>query len=141
MIQRLEGRGLSSGKEWSLISSSLPVALGTLSVTRLKSQIVRPAKLRQQYRAPSRRQAIPSKFRLTGPHARPNVRTRRKEQMFDEAITRLKLQLDKTSIPLRRLTQSKARATSMTSATAARKRTALRKRQRSHVTASARRRQ
>src|SRR5262249_33981573 len=98
MIQRLEARRLSSSTEWSLISSSLPPALGTLSVARLKSKIVRAGKLRQKYRDLYRREAILSKSRVTVPHTRPNVRIRRKEQMFGEAIVRLKLQLDKTSV-------------------------------------------
>ena len=100
MIQRLEARRLSSSKEWSLISSTLPPALGTLSITRLKSKIVRASKLRQKYRDLYRREAIVSKTHLTGRNARPNPRTRRKEQMFNEAIVRLKRQLNKT--PVRR---------------------------------------
>jgi hypothetical protein len=141
MIQRLEARRLSSSKEWGLISSTLPPALGKLSVVRLKAKIVRAGKLRQKYRDLYRREAIVSKSRITGPHTRPNVRTRRKEQMFDEAIVRLKLQLDKTSVPLKRSTQTKTRATSMTLARSARKRTVLHKRRHSHVAASTRRRQ
>src|SRR5262245_35885735 len=128
MIQRLEARRLSSSKEWSLISSSLPPALGKLSATRLKSKIVRAGKLRQKYRDLYRREAILSKSRVTGPHTRPNVGTRRKEQMFVEAIARLKLQLHKTSVPLRRLTQTKTRATSAALRVAAGKRTAQKRR-------------
>jgi len=141
MIQRLEARRLSSTKEWSLVSSSLPPSLGKLSVTRLKSKIVRAGKLRQKYRDLYRREAIVSKSRVAGPHTRPNVRTRRKEQMFEEAIGRLKLQLDKTSVPLKRSTQTKTRATSMMFAGSSRKRSALHKRRHSHVAASTRRRQ
>ena len=140
MIQRLEARRLSSSKEWSLISSSLPPALGQLSIPRLKSKIVRAGKLRQKYRDLYRREAVLSKSRVTGPHTRPNVGTRRKEQMFDEAIARLKLQLHKTSVPLRRHTQTKTRATSAALRGAARKTTAHKPRH-SHVAASTRRRQ
>src|SRR5262245_42961175 len=104
MIQRLEARRLSSGKEWSLISSSLPPMLGKLSIARLKSKIVRAGKLRQKYRDLYRREAVLSKSRVTGPHTKPNIGTRRKEQMFDEAISRLKQQLHKTSVPLSRFT-------------------------------------
>ena len=115
MIQRLEARRLSSGKEWSLISSSLPPALEKLSIARLKSKIVRAGKLRQKYRDLYRREAVLSKSRVAGPHTKPNVGTRRKEQMFDEAVARLKLQLHKTSVP------HKTRATSGAQRGAARK--------------------
>ena len=140
MIQRLEARRLSSGNEWSLISSSLPPALGKLPIARLKSKIVRAGKLRQKYRDLYRREAILSKSRVTGPHTRPNVGNRRKEQMFDEAIARLKLQLHKASVPSRRLTQTKTRATSAALSGAARKTTAH-KRHYGHAAASTRRRQ
>jgi hypothetical protein len=140
MIQRLEARRLSSSQEWSLISSSLPPALGKLSIARLKSKIVRAGRLRQKYRDLYRREAIVSKSRVTGPHTRPNVRTRRKEQMFEEAIGRLKLQLDKTSVPLRRPIQTKTNATYVALRRAARKR-AANKRRYSLATASTRRRQ
>jgi len=100
MIQRTEARRLSSSKEWGLISSSLSPALKTLSVARLKSKIVRAGKFRQKYRDLYHRQELLLKSRPVGrPHKTTNIRTRRKRQMFDEAIGRLKLQLGKTSSP------------------------------------------
>jgi hypothetical protein len=98
MIQRTEARQLSSKNEWSLISSSLPPALATLSVARLKSKIARAGTLREKYQDLYRQQKRTSKSRMTGTSGeRPNVRTWRKKMMFDEAITRLRLQLRKTS--------------------------------------------
>jgi hypothetical protein len=83
-----------------LISSSLPPALKTLSVARLKSKIVRASRFRQKYRDLYHRQELLLKSRPVGrPHKTTNIRTRRKRQMFDEAIGRLKLQLGKTSSP------------------------------------------
>jgi hypothetical protein len=100
MIQRTEARRLSSINEWSLISSSLPPALGTLSVARLKSKIARAGELRQKYQDLYRRQKISSTRRMTGaPKEKLNVRTARKRQMFDEAIVRLKVELRKVSAP------------------------------------------
>ncbi len=100
MIQRMEARRLSSNKEWSLISSSLPPALGALSVTRLKSKIGRADKLRQKYWDLYRRQKHWSKSRVTGArYGGSNAKTLRKKKMFDEAIARLRLQLDKISEP------------------------------------------
>ena len=102
MIQRTEARRLSSSKEWGLISSSLSPALKTLSVARLKSKIVRAGKFRQKYRDLYRRQELLLKSRMTRrPYKTTNLRTRRKRQMFDEAIGRLKLQLGKTSAPVK----------------------------------------
>jgi hypothetical protein len=98
MIQRMEARRLASSREWSLISNSLPPAVKTLSVSRLKSNIGRAGKLRQKYWDLYRRQTLLSKSRVTGkPYTRPNVRTLRKKRMFDEAIDRLRLQLGKIS--------------------------------------------
>ncbi len=98
MIQRMEARQLSSSKEWSLISNSLPPAVKTLSVSRLKSNIGRAGKLRQKYWDLYRRQTISSKSRVTGkPSTRLNARTLRKKRMFDEVIDRLRLQLGKIS--------------------------------------------
>lgn len=98
MIQRMEARRLSSSTEWSLISSSLPPALGALSVARLKSKIGRAGKLRQKYWDLYRRQRHLSKSRGTGAYGvRSNAETLRKRKMFDEAIARLRLQLDKIS--------------------------------------------
>src|SRR5262245_7028349 len=96
MIQRTEARRLSSSKEWSLISSSLPPTLATLSIARLKSKIARCRRSRQKYQDLYRRQTLMSKSRLTDIPA--NVRTRRKKQMFDEAVDRLKRQLGKTAM-------------------------------------------
>jgi hypothetical protein len=58
MIQRTAARRLSATTEWSLIASSLPPALETLSAARLKSKIVRARKLRQKYQDLYRRQKI-----------------------------------------------------------------------------------
>lgn len=112
MIQRTEARRLSSTKEWSLISSSLPPALKTLSVARLKTKIVRAGKFRQKYLDLYRRQELLLKSRPAGqPRKTANIRTLRKRQMFDEAIGRLELQLGKTSSPAEnptRLTRRKS---------------------------------
>jgi hypothetical protein len=110
MIQRTEARLLASTKEWSLISSSLPPALKTLSVARLKSKIARAGKFRQKYRDLYHRQELLLKSRMTRrPYKTTNLRTRRKRQMFDEAIGRLKLQLGKTSAPPEKPTPLKRR--------------------------------
>ena len=101
MIQRTEARRLSSSNEWSLISSSLPPALKTLSAARLKTKIVRADKLRKKYQDLYRRQKLSSKSRMTGtPQEKLNVRTWRKKEMFDEAFVRLRLQLGKVSAKL-----------------------------------------
>ena len=98
MIQRTEARRLSAKNEWSLISSSLPPALESLSAARLKSKIVRARKLRQKYQDLYRRQKLSARSRMTGaPYERLNVRTFRKKQMFQEAMVRLRLQLRKVS--------------------------------------------
>ena len=98
MIQRTEARRLSAKNEWSLISSSLPPALESLSAARLKSKIVRARKLRQKYQDLYRRQKLSSRSGMTGaPYERLNVRTFRKKQMFEEAMVRLRLQLRKLS--------------------------------------------
>jgi hypothetical protein len=100
MIQRTEARRLASTKEWSLISSSLPPALETLSVARLKSKITGAGRFRQKYRDLYHRQKLLSKTRMTRrPYKSTNLRTLRKRQMFDEAFRRLKLQLGKASVP------------------------------------------
>src|SRR5262245_24357481 len=98
MIQRTEARRLSAKNEWSLISSSLPPALETLSVPRLKTKIVRARKLHQKYLDLYRRQKLSARPRMTGaPDEKLNVRTARKKQMFEEAMVRLRLQLRKVS--------------------------------------------
>src|SRR5262245_11077128 len=98
MIQRTEARRLSAKNEWSLISSSLPPALKTLSTARLKSKIVRARKLRQKYQDLYQQQKRYSQSRMTGsPYEKLNVRTFRKKQMFEEAMVRLRLQLRKVS--------------------------------------------
>jgi hypothetical protein len=171
MIQRMEARRLASSKEWNLISTSLPPAVKTLSVSRLKSNIGRAGKLRQKYWDLYRRQTLLSKSRVTGkPYTRPNARTLRKKRMFDEAIDRLRLQLGKISATAEtstrlhrrksaktqkrsassrlaqqrneRRTQSlKRRAASPASLKTASRRTAGYLRRHSHVAASGRRRQ
>jgi hypothetical protein len=100
VIQRMEARRLSSSKEWTLISSSLQPALGALTVARLKSKIGRAGKLRQKYWDVYRRQRHWSKARVAGaPYRGSNAKTLRKKQMFEEAIARMRLQLDKLSEP------------------------------------------
>src|SRR5215470_19509089 len=103
MIQLTEARRLSSSRELSLISSSLPPALQAYSAARLKSKISRARRLREKYQDLYRRQKLASKSRMTGtPYERLNVRTLRKKQMFGEAITRLRQQLAKVSAPTRK---------------------------------------
>src|SRR5215467_1520389 len=103
MIQRIEARRLSSRREWGLISSSLSPALQEQSAARLKSKISRARELRDKYRDLYRRQKLASKSRMTGvPYERLNVRTFRKKLMFGEAITRLRHQLKKVSVPARK---------------------------------------
>ena len=131
---------MSFGKEWSLISSSLSPTLEKLSVARLKSKTARALKLRQKYHDLYRREAILSKSRVTGSHTKPNVGTRRKEKMFDEAITRLKMQIHKASVSHGRHTETKMRATSKALRGADRKTTVHQRRHR-QVAASTRRRQ
>jgi hypothetical protein len=98
MIQRREAKQLSSANEWSLISSSLPPTLETLSLVRLKAKITRARKLRGKYQDLFRRQKLSSRSIMSGaPDERLNVRTRRKKQMFDEAVGRLQLQLGKVN--------------------------------------------
>jgi hypothetical protein len=100
MIQRMEARTLSSKNEWSLIESSLPPVLKTLSLVRLKSKIARARRLRGKYQDLYRRQKLANKSTIIGrPHGRLNVRTQRKKQMFNEALSRLQMQLEKTSAP------------------------------------------
>src|SRR5262245_61561163 len=100
MIQRMEARRLSSSKEWSLISSSLPPALGKLSAARRKSKIGRADKLRQKYSDLYRRQKHWSKSRLAGrAYGGSNTQMLRKKRMFDEALGRLKSQFEKISEP------------------------------------------
>jgi hypothetical protein len=110
MIQRTEARQLSSRREWSLISSSLSPALQVQSAARLKSKISRARELRDKYRDLYRRQKLASKSRMTGtPYEKLNVRTFRKKQMFGEAITRLRHQLEKVSAPARAPARTPAR--------------------------------
>src|SRR5262249_38549596 len=98
MIQLTEARRLSSSRELSLISSSLPPALQTHSAARLKSKISSARKLREKYQDLYRRQKLESKSRMTGaPYERLNFRTLRKKQMFGEAVTRLRQRLAKVS--------------------------------------------
>jgi hypothetical protein len=98
MIQQTEARRLSSSRELSLVSSSLPPALQTHSAARLKAKIVRARKLRNKYQDLYRRQKLQSKSSLSRkPDEKLNVRTLRKKQMFNEAITRLRRQLTKVS--------------------------------------------
>ena len=98
MIRLTEARRLSSSRELSLISSSLPPALQTHSAERLKSKISRARRLRQKYQDLYRWQKLESKSRMTGtPRERLNFRTLRKKQMFGEAVTRLRRQLAKVS--------------------------------------------
>jgi hypothetical protein len=100
MIPSKEARQLSSNRELSLISSSLPPALQTLSAARLKLKISRARKLRQKYQDLYRRQKLASKSRMTGtPYERLNLRTLRKKVMFAEALTRLRQQLAKVASP------------------------------------------
>src|SRR5215510_9457950 len=100
MIQLTEARRLSSSRELSLISSSLPPALQTHSAARLKSKISRARKLREKYQDLYRRQKLAAKSRMTGaPYEKLNYRTLRKKQMFGEALTRLTKQLAKLSSP------------------------------------------
>ena len=102
MIQRTEARRLSSSREWDLISSSLPPALQAHSAARLKSKISRAIKLRNKYQDLYRRQTLTSKPRMTGAaYERLNVRTLRKKQVFGEALTRLRQQLERASAPAR----------------------------------------
>src|SRR5262245_19143793 len=114
MIQRMEARRLSSSKEWILISSSLPPALSALSAARLKSKIGCADKLRQKYWDLYRRQKLGSKVRLAGrAYGGSNAETLRKKRMFDEALGRLKSQLEKISelpkISARRLSPKSAK--------------------------------
>src|SRR5262245_55349493 len=100
MIQLTEARRLSSSRELTLISSSLPPALRAHSAARLKSKISRARNLRQKYQDLYRRQKLESKSRMTGmPYERLNFRTKRKKQMFGEALTRLRHQLAKVFSP------------------------------------------
>jgi len=120
MIQLKEARRLSSSRELSLISSSLPPALQTHSAARLKSKLSRARKLRDKYRDLYRRQKLGSKSRMTGmPHERLNFRTLRKKQMFGEVITRLRRQLAKVSSPAKASTRVSGRKRTATAATRA----------------------
>jgi hypothetical protein len=118
MIQLTEARRLSSIRELSLISSSLPPALRTHSAARLKSKISRARKLREKYQDLYRRQKLAAKPRMTGvPYERLNVRTLRKKQMFGEALTRLRRQLTKVSSPAQTSARVSVRKRSATAAT------------------------
>src|SRR5262245_32621104 len=120
MIQLTEARRLSSSRELSLISSSLPPALQAHSAARLKSKISRARKLREKYQDLYRRQKLESKSRMTGtPYERLNVRTLRKRQMFGEAITRLRQQLAKVSSPAQTSARDSDRKLTATAATRA----------------------
>jgi len=100
MIRLTEARRLSSSREISLISNSLPPALQAHSAARLKSKISRARKLREKYQDLYRRQKLAAKSRMTGaPYEKLNYRTLRKKQMFGEALTRLTKQLAKLSPP------------------------------------------
>jgi hypothetical protein len=117
MIQLTEARRLSSSRELSLISSSLPPALQTYSAARLKSKISRARKLREKYQDLYRRQKLAAKSRMTGtPYERLNFRTLRKKQMFGEAITRLRQQLAKVSSPAQTSARVSGRKLSATAA-------------------------
>jgi hypothetical protein len=103
-----------------LISSSLPPALQTHSVARLKFKISRARKLRDKYQDLYRRQKLESKSRMTGtPHERLNFRTLRKKQMFVEAITRLRQQLARVSSPEQTSKRVSGRKVTATAATRA----------------------
>jgi hypothetical protein len=171
MIQRMEARRLSSTKEWGLISSTLPPALGAMSVARLKSKIGRADKLRQKYWDLYRRQKNWSKSRMTAtPYGGTSAQNLRKKQMFEEAIARLRLQLGKMAEPPQtskrreqhkpakprtRLTRStiakvrgarrtqslRSRAASPAVPKSARRRAAGYKRRHAHIASSTRRRQ
>src|SRR5215831_1841562 len=120
MVQLTEARRLSSSRELSLISSSLPPALQTHSAARLKSKISRARRLREKYQDLYRRQKLASKTRMTGtPSERLNFRTLRKKQMFGEVLTRLRRQLEKVSSPVQtpaRVSRPKRTATAATRA-------------------------
>src|SRR5215510_14941906 len=117
MIQLTEARRLSSSRELSLISSSLPPALQAHSAARLKSRIFRARKLREKYQDLYRRQKLESKSRMTGtPYERLNFRTLRKKQMFGEAITRLRQQLARVSSPAQTSTRVSGRKVTATAA-------------------------
>jgi hypothetical protein len=125
VIQRMEARRLSNSKEWTLISSSLQPALGALSVARLKSKIGRAGKLRQKYWDVYRRQKHWTKSRLAGaPYRGSNAKTLRKKQMFEEAILRMRLQLDKLSEPPKTPARRTKRSSAKTSARVTHSRTA-----------------
>src|SRR5215831_12088914 len=120
MVQLTEARRLSSSRELSLISSSLPPALQTHSAARLKSKISRARRFREKYQDLYRRQKLASKSRMTGaPYERLNVRTLRKKQMFGEVITRLRQQLAKVSSRARTSARVSGRKLAATAATRA----------------------
>src|SRR5262252_1328370 len=120
MIQLTEARRLSSSRELSLISSSLPPALQTYSAARLKSSISRARRLREKYQDLYRRQKLASKSRMTGtPYERLNFRTLQKKQMFAEATTRLRRQLAKVSSPAETSARVSRRKRTATAATRA----------------------
>lgn len=115
-----EARRLSSSRELSLVSSSLPPALQTHSAARLKAKISRARKLREKYQDLYRRQKLAAKSRMTGtPYERLNFRTLRKKQMFGEAVTRLQKQLAKFSSPAKPSSRVSGRKLPATTATRA----------------------
>jgi hypothetical protein len=90
MIQQKEAQQLSTKTEWDLISKTFPPKLKEATAAHLKSRIVRLRRLREKYSDLYRRQKNASRGQSTGrPGEAQNARTKRKAQMFDEAISRV----------------------------------------------------
>jgi hypothetical protein len=106
-ITTREARRLSTAAEWTLIESSLPGVISTLSPARLKVKIARARKLRDKYSALVQRQHDKAQAIRTGmPNEALNARTKRKVALFTEVLARYEARL---ATPAPRTTKAAAK--------------------------------
>jgi hypothetical protein len=93
-ISSREARQLSTAGEWTLVESSLPAILSTLSPARLKAKIERARKLRNKYADLAKRQHRTARPKRSGqPKEALNARTKRKAELFAQVLSRYEARL------------------------------------------------
>ncbi len=111
-MMRVQDRTLFTTTEFTMIQSSFPSEIKSLSMFRLKSQVTRARRYWDKYRGLTRQQHRAKKRDTGKGNARPfsNVRTERKAQVFAGALKRFEKRLEQLTREERRRSRLQAKS-------------------------------
>ncbi len=100
-ISKKQARPLCTQREWELVSDSWNPELQQLDASRLRQKVQRARTQRDKYRDLARQQAGEARGKRASRSTRPaqsNESTRRKAQIFDEALERFQERLAEVEV-------------------------------------------